>query len=107
MNALLFIGYAVLVGLLSLNSDAGVAPDNWDKVAHFLCYGLFAMLAYRLNPRRPVFPVLCLGIIAYGGLLEYGQSLTPDRTMSLADFLANTAGVVAGSLFARIAHRLL
>lgn len=102
MNLLLFLGYTVLVGVLSLQADAGVAPDNWDKVAHFLCYALFAILAYRVNPRSPAFPALCLGIVAFGGLLEYGQSLTPTRTMSLADFLANTAGVIAGAVLARM-----
>ncbi len=105
VNTALFLGYAGVVGILSLSSSAGVAADNWDKLAHFLCYALFAILAYRVNPRSPVFPALCVGIIAFGGLLEYGQSLTPDRTMSLADFVANTAGVIAGGLLARMRAR--
>ena len=41
---------------------------------------------------------VCLGIIAYGGLMELAQSYTPGRMMSGYDFLANTLGVVLGAI---------
>ncbi len=100
MNLLVFVGYGSLVALLSLLPPGDLGPGQWDKLAHFSCYALFAVLAFRVAKRGNGFLALCLGIVIYGGLLEYAQSLTPDRMMSTYDFLANTLGVIVGGLVA-------
>lgn len=100
MNLLIFIGYGALVALLSLLPAGELGPGQWDKLAHFSCYALFAILAFRVDKGRVAFGALCLGIVLFGGLLEYAQSMTPDRMMSVYDFLANTLGVIVGALMA-------
>jgi VanZ family protein len=41
---------------------------------------------------------MCFGIVAYGGLIELGQSYIPGREMSAFDLLANILGVALGAL---------
>ena len=96
MNLILFSGYAFLIGYLSLQPSGAPGPGVWDKGAHFAAYAVFAVLAHGVCRRHPWFAWLCVGIVIYGGLLEYGQSFAPRRTMSVADFIANTLGVVVG-----------
>jgi VanZ family protein len=42
---------------------------------------------------------VCIGIVAYSGLLEVAQSFVPGREMSALDLLANTSGVLLAALF--------
>jgi VanZ family protein len=101
LNLFVFLAYAAAVALLSLMPADGVGPGGWDKLAHFGCYALFTLLAFRVTPRQPGFLGLCIGIIGFGGALEYMQSLTPGRMMSGYDFGANMLGVVVGAAAAR------
>jgi VanZ family protein len=41
---------------------------------------------------------VCIGIVAYSGLLEIAQLLVPGREMSAFDLLANTLGVALAAL---------
>jgi VanZ family protein len=68
-----------------------------DKVVHLLVYYIFAVLGYRSLANKGNYVYMCLAIIAYGGLLELGQSYIPGRDMSGYDFLANTLGVMLGA----------
>ncbi len=96
-----FIIYAAAIAYVSLRPMDGVSVGSWDKLAHLLMYGVFAVLAYRVTRQSPGFLYLCLGIVAYGALMEFGQSFTPGRMMSAADMLANTLGVALGALGAK------
>lgn len=98
MHALVFFGYTVLITFLSLRPASGSSVEHLDKLTHLLAYYIFAVLGYRmLNGGRHYLP-LCLGIIAYGGLIEVAQSYMPSRFMSGYDLAANTLGVVLGAL---------
>ena len=90
----IFIAYAIAAAFFSLQPGSGVSLDPYDKVVHFLFYGVFAGLAYRMNLSFRRFIYVCVGIIVYGGALEYAQSYVPGRDMSTADLLANTMGVL-------------
>lgn len=90
----IFIAYAIGAAFFSLQPGSGVSLDPYDKVAHFLTYGVFAGLAYRMNLSFRRFIYVCVGIIVYGGALEYAQSYVPGRDMSTADLLANAMGVL-------------
>lgn len=101
LNSLLLAAYAVVVALLSLLPATGVGPGQWDKLAHLVCYAVFAWLAFRVVQKPPLFLYLCIAIVCFGGLLEVAQSYTPGRMMSAFDLLANSLGVVLGALVAR------
>ena len=94
--------YALLVGYASLSPASGLAIGSWDKLAHFLTYGVFAALAFGVVNGTKAYLYACLAIVLYSGLMEVGQSYVPGRSMSAYDFLANTLGVAAGALFIKI-----
>jgi VanZ family protein len=92
-----FAMYALLVAFASLSPGTGVSIESWDKLAHFLSYGLFAILGFGLAGSRRGYFFLCLGIVAFSGLMEVGQSFVPGRFMSAYDMLANVVGVLLGA----------
>ncbi|MCB1704813.1 MAG: VanZ family protein [Halioglobus sp.] len=102
---LIFGGYTALVAFASLLPAGGALVGSYDKSAHLLIYAIFATLAYRLRLSRRHYIGVCIGIIAYSGLLEVGQSFVPGREMSALDLLANTLGVSLGVLVCRVATR--
>lgn len=107
LRRLVFAGYAGLVAIASLLPKAGAVVGPYDKSAHLLVYTFFAILAYRLRLAQEQYVYLSIGIIAYSGLLEVGQSFVPGREMSALDLLANTLGVVLGTAICRLTgHRL-
>jgi VanZ family protein len=97
-STILFISYAVLVAFLSLQPGDGSLVGSYDKVAHFVTYGIFATLAHRMNLSSRHYVYVCIGVVAYSGLLEVAQSLVPGREMSALDLLANTLGVALAML---------
>lgn len=97
-STLIFASYAMLVAFASLRQGSGSFIGSYDKLAHFLTYSLFAVLAYRLFLSASQYRYLCLGIIAYSGLLEIAQSFVPGRDMSVLDLVANALGVILGAL---------
>ncbi len=72
--------------------------EHLDKVVHLLVYYIFAVLGYRLLANKRHYLYMCLGIVAYSGLIELGQSYIPGREMSAFDLLANIVGVALGAL---------
>jgi VanZ family protein len=56
------------------------------------------VLGYRLLANKRHYLYMCLGIVAYSGLIELGQSYIPGREMSAFDLLANIVGVALGAL---------
>ena len=98
MNTVVFILYAGVVTFASLRPGIDGGIEHLDKLTHLLAYYIFAVLGYRALKARRYYLHLCLGIIAYGGLMEVAQSYMPGRMMSGYDFLANTLGVVLGAI---------
>lgn len=98
----MFASYVVLVTLASLLPAGGALVGSYDKSAHLMIYAIFAILAYRLGVTGRHYVYLCVGIIAYSGLLEVGQSFVPGREMSALDLLANTCGVLLGVVACRV-----
>jgi len=89
-------------GLLSLAVVSLIpAPDlgGNDKFGHFFSYALLsAYLSLLVEQRKSLWRIL-FGLIAYGLLLEFLQSLTDYRSGDLADALANSLGVITGLAF--------
>jgi VanZ family protein len=95
LGLLAFIVYGFVVAFFSLTPVDEGFISIWDKLLHFGCYGLFAMIAWRAAARPKTFYLLCAVVIVYGALMEVGQSLVPGRMMSGLDIVANTLGVLA------------
>jgi VanZ family protein len=105
VRLIFLLAYALIVGALSLQPGGNSAIGSYDKLAHFLTYAVFAVLAYRLGLARATFVFCALAIVAYSGLLEFGQSFIPGRMMSGLDLIANAAGVVLGSVLCLVFFR--
>jgi VanZ family protein len=100
-------GVVVLVSLVVLfapSSDVPVAPPGVDKLVHA---GLFALLAFtgrwagaRLRP-------LAVLLALYAAVSEVVQEVTPlNRTGSVADWLADAAGLLLGlAIWATLTRR--
>jgi hypothetical protein len=84
---------------------------GFDKVVHFCMYGGISgvlwmefFLNYRKSAVLPVRHALIGAVLCpvlFGGATELGQAyLTTYRGGEWLDFLSNTSGVMAGSLFA-------
>jgi len=67
-------------------------PDFTDKLVHAGMYATLMLLFVRAHPGLPALLLAC-GLGAFGALVELLQGLTPARTASVADGVANCAGI--------------
>jgi hypothetical protein len=66
------------VTVLALMPAVPYMPStSWDKSNHLLAFTVLAVLGLRAYPTRTM--AVSLGLLAFGGLIELLQSLTPDR----------------------------
>ena len=73
---------------------------GWDKSNHMLGFAVLAVLAHWALPGRTALALL--GLVAFGGLIEILQSLTPYRQADFADLIADGAGLLVGEGLARL-----
>ena len=104
----LYIGWVVLIALLTLVPGKALPNIDWnflslDKIIHFSIFSILSFLGCAsfkniLSPTNTLKPITISLIIAmvYGTLLEYLQTLIPDRGFDYADLLANIGGAVIG-----------
>ncbi len=86
---------ALAVLVLSLLPPSPHLPDTgWDKSNHLLAFAVLAVLGLHSYPGSRV--ALLLGLLAYGGLVEGLQSLTPYRYAEWTDLVADAAGLFLG-----------
>jgi len=84
-------------------------PDTVGNILLFVPLGLFCVWMTIANRARhdALRPVLLTAVsgLAFGFLLESGQTLSPWRSPSLIDVLSNTTGAFIGAIFGRILLR--
>ena len=109
-NNITYLWPALLVIVIFISSGSqDLAATNIgfqfhiDKIAHILVFGLVATLILRM-PRfknLSLRSMLTAALItsAYGAFDEFRQSLTPTRSVELADWLADTFGAFAAVTF--------
>lgn len=90
---------ALLVALIvttwaALNPAPPSLPHQSDKLAHALAFLTLALLADSAFPRQAFLLPKALPLLAYGLLLEILQATLTTRIGSLADALANGAGLL-------------
>ena len=99
---LLVFTYCILILLVSSipGKTVHIQLLNWDKFFHFIEYSILGwLLIHSLKQRQPliVFGVLAGGII-FGAFDEGWQQLISDRSSSILDWCADTAGIVIGGI---------
>ena len=90
----------VLVGALSPQADSPHLFALADKVVHTLAFAALALVGLRAYPRQLL--VVCVLLIALGGLIEVIQGYTSTRSQEWEDFFADIIGVGLGTLLARL-----
>lgn len=89
---------AGVVTILSLLPVAYLPPqafDIWDKAQHASGFAALALLGHFAYPRH--LWRVCLGLLAYGALIELAQSATGWRQGDGLDLLADGAGIALGT----------
>lgn len=106
--------FAVFIFLMSsTSSPGGMDPfPNFDKVAHFLVYGVFALLMFRgLSRTTGTKNFLLIAIltviltVAYGMSDEFHQSFVPERDSDVKDIVADGIGATAAVTILYIRRR--
>jgi VanZ family protein len=90
---------AVLV-LALMPASAHLPSTGWDKANHALAFAVMAVLGRWAYPQRTA--AVLLSLLAYGGLIEALQALTPDRSSELGDWLADCVGLSLAWLAMRL-----
>ncbi|MFO1035215.1 MAG: VanZ family protein [Geminicoccaceae bacterium] len=95
--ALWCLGWVVVIAA-SLEPNPSLPGDLSDKSCHFLAYAGMTLgtALFCRSARQLLF--LATGAVLVGIMLEFGQTLVPSRSFEVADMIANSAGVVAGSV---------
>ncbi len=97
----LLLLYVLLLAYLSLKLPSSDGkPLMWDKLAHFLAYSGFGVLAIAASPSRGRLAEWLVVGFMLGVTLEVLQGMTGYRYASLYDQLANTLGLLAGASLA-------
>ena len=98
-NAWMAIGCLMLATILTLSllpvSSEGPKLLGFDKVLHA---GAFLTLFCWFGGLVPVprYKVLFAALLAFGALIEFAQFFTADRSMELADWVADAVGLGVG-----------
>ena len=108
----MIIAVVIAVGSLIPDPEALGAPMSWsqwiasllfgdpmsgDKVSHFLAYGalaFFSTLGFTQGLKR--LPLLFIGLLFYGGLMEGLEALGGVRSGDALDLIANGLGALSG-----------
>lgn len=92
-----WLGVVCLIILSLIPSPALMIEgfDNSDKLYHAFAYAAL-MWWFALGYRRRQWLIIAIGFAVLGLVIEGLQSLTPERTASLADELADVCGILLG-----------
>lgn len=89
-------GCGLLLALALYPDTPGPSLAYGDKLGHLAAFAVLGAWFGAL--RRGAFLGVGLALLAYGGLIEVLQSLTPSRRPEWADLMANLVGIVIGIL---------
>ena len=106
----LYIGWVLFIALLTLIPGKSI-PDliDWnflslDKLIHFTLFFVLTLLgSYTLHKgTRSFIGVVTVSIILavlYGTIIEYIQTMIPERGFDYADLAANAGGALVGGAY--------
>lgn len=90
----------VVLGLALLPVSPHLPTTGWDKVNHAMAFAVLAVLGQWSYPRGAA--AVLLSLLAYGGLIEALQALTPHRSAEWGDLLADGIGLALAWLAMRL-----
>jgi VanZ family protein len=90
--ALFWLALLAITALALWPKPPAAASLGWDKLNHVAAFAVLGLLA------RVAWPAQALQrwalLLAYGGLLELAQGLTPNRSAEWSDWLADALGLL-------------
>ena len=102
--------YIALIGTLYLmfNVPSQIAASGWinDKVAHFITFFFLTLFLSRGLPKWYGWKAL-LALSIFGLVIELIQFALPWRSLSLADWIADIAGVLGYHILHMIREKLV
>ena len=101
-----FLAALLAVTAVSLTPQPDLPEiELWDKWQHVAAYAVLALLAASVFEGQHARWTIVVGLVLWGGVLELGQLLVPDRSSDWLDAGANVAGVLLGVTLAQLAKR--
>jgi VanZ family protein len=100
------IGTLAVTWLSLAPHDAVPEISMWDKLQHATAYAVLTMCGTVGFVARRSRLMVGAGLIVLGFGLEAAQAAVPGRIASIADGIANVAGVALGFLTAWVGNRL-
>ena len=99
--------YLAVAGLaLAPSAVVPSLPGFSDKGQHVLAFFCLAVVSIQSTPQPIRSWRVCTTLLVFAAALEFGQILSPSRSVSLADFIASALGTVSGVMLAEAALRL-
>lgn len=95
-----FIVYLMLLSWQLLTPVTIIAAGSWDKLYHFVSFGVLAGLAIMAWSQYKT-SLLVTVLIAYAALTEILQHFIVGRSFSIYDWLADCAGIVVATILTR------
>ena len=114
-KGILTAAYAGIIYWESSRDTSSISlSHHTDKLVHFAEFGLLCLMTCwslstaRIGSKRIYKIILAIGIVSlYGISDEFHQLFTPNRSVDIFDWLADTAGaVVAGLLWQTLTRKL-
>lgn len=104
LSAVFYTIILIVLSLININNIPDLGSDMDDKIYHVIAYFILSILwiTYVKNNRNSnhIYTVAILAV-ALGASLEVLQYLVnPNRTFDFLDMLANTVGVIIGTIIA-------
>jgi len=115
LKCILTAAYAGIIYWESSRDTSSISlSHHTDKLVHFAEFGLLCLMTCwslstaRIGSKRIYKIILAIGIVSlYGISDEFHQLFTPNRSVDIFDWLADTAGaVVAGLLWQTLTRKL-
>ena len=82
----------LVISLIPIDSPPAVDEFNLDKLVHGAMYATL-MYCFAHAHTRTLWLRIAIALAAYGGLIELLQGLTPYRSCSAFDAIANASGI--------------
>lgn len=110
-KCLLTLAYAYLIFTASSEDTSSITlPPYTDKLIHFVLFGLLCLMicwslsSITIGSKWIYKIILAIGITSlYGALDEIHQFFTPNRSVEILDWLADTGGAVTAGFLWHIA----